>query len=82
MGDCRLCSLVFCHDHSAQILEFHDRLVRSAHVGRYEMGVGKSGSIELPRQMFTRCHKKQKFFSASIGGHETFPKNSHKPVHD
>jgi hypothetical protein len=22
MGDCRLCSLVRCHDHSAQILEF------------------------------------------------------------
>jgi hypothetical protein len=55
MGDCRLCSLVYCHAHSAQILEFPHWLAPGASAERLGAEMGQPDWTEALRQLFIGC---------------------------
>jgi hypothetical protein len=74
MGDCRPYSLVFCHAHSAQILEFSGTdLPLDASAERLGAGMGSPGWIHVLRQLFIAGFLGAEFRPAQPCGNEAFP---------
>jgi hypothetical protein len=82
MGDCRLCSLVLCHDHSAQILEFFTGVSLASLVDVLARERENPVQPKSLRPLFIVWPRRQ--FSASVqsGDDERFSKDSHKPMRD
>jgi hypothetical protein len=83
MGDCRLCSLVFCHDH----LRADPGISRLAcFPARFEappkLGGEKPELNKLSRQMFMRSFRRHDSAAATETANKAFPKDSHKPMRD
>jgi hypothetical protein len=52
IGDCRLCSLIFCHAHSAQILEFSRLACPGRFCGAFREQTGGRSELQALRQLF------------------------------
>jgi hypothetical protein len=82
MGDCRLCSLVYCHPHSAQILECPHCPGPDASAERLSGEVWMTGwDTVLPAAVIGR-RRGRNCGPLSLAAVKRFPTDSHKPVRD
>jgi hypothetical protein len=81
MGDCRLCSLVFCHGHSAQIVELSWPAGLRASAERCEAELG-SRECATPRRLFRSAEETRSFAVFIVKGDEHSEPDSRKPVQD
>jgi hypothetical protein len=87
IGDCRLCSRVFCHDHSAQILEFSCLEFScmgcpDASEERFRMQTGNRNGREPHPAIVHMSMKGQNCAPFSLAAMKRFLEDSQKPVQD